>query len=439
MSPDSTTLERLDKMLELINTRKEHYKKVMIGLSFEKKEDDTLKPCYIYFEYLYDMKTNEDKNEVFNYDNFIIIKRYESVANSIDIINNIFRNETIQLAELKNINVNIETKIQTEIDVYSASQYGYKKCDWPYRYFSADYTSQSQGRIPSDLKTNLDFPIYPNGEEALLDIFKLGFPEGWSVVSNRVEIVIPDYRARINRLILSGSNIKIDIEYLSSKSDEIITKFFCRAESKILTSDNIPVIENSSSYSIDENPTKIEVQIFDTITNEMIDKRSFDYQYPGTYSGVIFEDQEMQILEMIDNGETIRTEFKSSLNPTTSSDFTQTVVAFANRYGGTIFLGVDDEGKLKNYPADEPDKIIDWISDYCSPRIEPIIQTLFQVKDNLITIVRIPEGKNKPYIHREKGILIRAGGTDRQIKLDELDEIYQEKLGSDRNNIPFYR
>lgn len=435
MSPDSTTLERLDKMLDTINKRKDQYKKVLIGLSFEKQNDDTLKPCYIFFEYLFDINEN-DKNEVLSYDNFIIIKRYISVENSIDIINSIFRNKIIQLVEFENININIETTIQTEINVYSASQYGYKKCDWPYSYFSADYISQSQGRIPRDLKTNLDFPIYPNGEEALLDILKLDLPEGWSVVTNRLEILIPDYRARINRMILAGSKVKIDVENLSLKTEEIVTKFFCRTESKILTSGNIPLTDNSSSFSIDENPIKVEVQIFDSIKNEMIDKRLFDYQYPGSYSGVIFEDQEMQILEMIDKGETIRTEFKSSLNPTTSSDFTQTVVAFANRYGGTIFIGVDDEGKLKNYPIDEKDKIIDWISDYCTPRIEPIIQTMFRVKDNVITIVRIPEGQNKPYIHREKGILIRAGGTDRQIKLDELDEIYQEKLSSD---VTFYR
>jgi len=430
MSPDSTTLERLDKMLNLINKRKKNFKKALIGLSFEKQNDGILKPCYIFLEYLQD-ESEEDENKVFNYDNFIIIKKYVSIENSITFINNIFKDEQIRLVELENISIDIKCKIQTDIYVYSISHYGYKKCDWPYLYISAEYIDQSQGRIPRDLKTNLELPIYPSGEEALLDIFELGFPEGWSVVTNRIEFIIPDYRARIKNVILTGTTVKVNVENLSIKSEDITSKYFCRTESRIFTSGNIPLTENSSSFSIDDTPILIEAQIFDSIRNEMIDKRSFDYQYPGSYSGVIFEDQEIQILEMIDNGETIRTEFKSSLNPTTSSDFTQTVVAFANRHGGTIFIGVDDDGKLINYPNDEPDKIIDWISDYCSPRIEPIIKTKFQVKDNMITIVRIPEGENKPYIHREKGILIRAGGTDRQIKLDELEEIYKEKFSPD--------
>jgi hypothetical protein len=47
------------------------------------------------------------------------------------------------------------------------------------------------GHIPWDLETNLENPVYPSGEEAIIHSFDLEYPEEWSIISPRIEIVIP--------------------------------------------------------------------------------------------------------------------------------------------------------------------------------------------------------------------------------------------------------
>jgi len=44
-----------------------------------------------------------------------------------------------------------------------------------------------------------------------------------------------------------------------------------------------------------------------------------------------------------------------------------------------------------------------------------------------VTIVEIPEGTNKPYVLNNRGIFIRRGASDRQIKRTELDDVYAKK------------
>jgi len=41
--------------------------------------------------------------------------------------------------------------------------------------------------------------------------------------------------------------------------------------------------------------------------------------------------------------------------------------------------------------------------------------------------VKVPEGTNKPYILRDRGIFVRRGPNDRRIKRTELDDIYTKK------------
>ena len=130
---------------------------------------------------------------------------------------------------------------------------------------------------------------------------------------------------------------------------------------------------------------------------------------------------------MIKRGESSNIELKNSLNPTNHDDFIDSVIAFSNSHGGTIYIGVDDKANLVGFDEDISDKVIDLIAEYCNPRIEPEINTKFPVSDKLISIVRVPEGADKPYFHRKKGILIRAAATDRQIKRRELEDIFNLK------------
>jgi ATP-dependent DNA helicase RecG len=127
---------------------------------------------------------------------------------------------------------------------------------------------------------------------------------------------------------------------------------------------------------------------------------------------------------MIDKGENVNVEFKKELS---SEEFLETVVAFANTSGGIIFLGVDDNCRIKGFKEDVKAKIIDLIADHCDPPIGVQIDSGVLIQGTPITLVKVPEGTNKPYTLKDRGIFVRRGSSDRQIKRTELDDIYDKK------------
>ena len=105
----------------------------------------------------------------------------------------------------------------------------------------------------------------------------------------------------------------------------------------------------------------------------------------------------------------------------------ETVVAFANTNGGTIFLGVSDNCRIVGFKEDEKTKIIDLIAEHCNPSIEVRIDSEVLMQGIPITLVKVREGTNKPYTLKDRGIFVRRGASDRQIKRTELDEIYSTR------------
>jgi len=69
---------------------------------------------------------------------------------------------------------------------------------------------------------------------------------------------------------------------------------------------------------------------------------------------------------------------------------------------------------------------VDLIADHCDPPIEVQVGPNVSVKGIPITLVKVPEGTNKPYILKDKGIFVRRGSSDRQMKRTELDDLYSE-------------
>lgn len=50
-----------------------------------------------------------------------------------------------------------------------------------------------------------------------------------------------------------------------------------------------------------------------------------------------------------------------------------------------------------------------------------------QLEEKDIVIVRVEEGRDKPYFVRERGPYIRAHATNRIMTRQEMDEIYEQK------------
>ena len=84
------------------------------------------------------------------------------------------------------------------------------------------------------------------------------------------------------------------------------------------------------------------------------------------------------------------------------------IIAFLNSYlGGTIYVGIDDDGSIIELCQKEKDvaesKIINWIRDEAIyPNCSEFVSIQYN-EDNVLAIHIVP-GNRKPYYHKSKGL-----------------------------------
>lgn len=135
----------------------------------------------------------------------------------------------------------------------------------------------------------------------------------------------------------------------------------------------------------------------------------------------------------LQEGEGYRVEYKESIK-----DIDRDLVAFANAAGGIILLGVSDKREVKGINITNRLKSqIQDIANNCQPKID----ISFEEFKNIL-LIKIPEGKNKPYLS-SKGFFLRVGPNSQKMARDEIlqfatdegivrfDEVINPKFGFD--------
>lgn len=138
-----------------------------------------------------------------------------------------------------------------------------------------------------------------------------------------------------------------------------------------------------------------------------------------------------QVEYIINQGEGLRIEFKEATN-SVPNDMYETVVSFSNTDGGTILLGVDDDGIVKGIDSDASVKLQKDIVTALNSRacINPSIYVqpiTVQLPDGLIMVIQIAASSQ---IHDHKGVIfIREFETDIDITCNQakVSDIYLRK------------
>ena len=119
-------------------------------------------------------------------------------------------------------------------------------------------------------------------------------------------------------------------------------------------------------------------------------------------------DEKIKLL--LQEGEGYKVEYKES-----PADIDKELVSFTNASGGIILLGVSDRGEIKGINITNKLKSqIQDIANNCQPRVG----VGFEEYDNLL-LIRIPEGKNKPY-SCSRGFFLRVGPNSQKMTRDEI-------------------
>ena len=121
--------------------------------------------------------------------------------------------------------------------------------------------------------------------------------------------------------------------------------------------------------------------------------------------------------ELVEEGKHQYLEFKESIN----NSIKEEMVAFANAEGGTILIGVDDNGNILGFSPTR--RQLDKIQDFAYS-CEPIVNVSSEVIDGIV-VIEVEESDSKP-VTCNSGSYIRKDATCRKMKAKEIRDMMEE-------------
>lgn len=140
--------------------------------------------------------------------------------------------------------------------------------------------------------------------------------------------------------------------------------------------------------------------------------------------------EEIELRSLILRGEDTTLEFKSKAILKDTHDLAAECVAFLNRRGGTLLIGVDDDGEINGFAPEELEYCASQLRSMAKDKISPpvMIDTENVVtQQGIVVMLQLDEGVDKPYQTTKGGAFyIRSGDEKRHVShRDELRCLFQ--------------
>ena len=266
----------------------------------------------------------------------------------------------------------------------------------------------------------IDLPIFPDSRAAIEKYVGIDLSQSHMY---GVIVCLPNYAARIEEINIGSKEMGIKVKPRAEELSNIVGKIYCRKNGEISQRDIVFKTE-TATVEVGFMPEHFSLAIISKVNGEIIDTRRF-YSSWELPKGITLDIPEYQLIEIIKRGETETVEFKEDVGKT--EEFAESAAAFANAKGGLMILGVDDHSNIKGLEHRDYEGIINNIlRSRCEPQVDYKLEKR-QVEEKEVLIIRILEGKDKPYTIRERGVYIRANATDRIATRFELDKFYENK------------
>ncbi len=139
-----------------------------------------------------------------------------------------------------------------------------------------------------------------------------------------------------------------------------------------------------------------------------------------------------ELKKLLASGETETIEFKENFDKETI----ETAVAFANTKGGSIFIGVSDNGKAKGVPVGK-EMLKNWanqISQSTEPRVIPEIE-VSKIAGKSVVIIWIKEFPIKPVSAKGRSFR-RVENSNRVMTMQEIAQMHFHSVGMSWDKLP---
>lgn len=134
-----------------------------------------------------------------------------------------------------------------------------------------------------------------------------------------------------------------------------------------------------------------------------------------------------ELLEIIGRGEDRKHQFKA--NVTNETSLAQEMVAFSNSGGGTIFIGVSNDGTFSQLTREDMGRLNQLVSNAASQQARPSINPQTEniaTPEGLVVRIVVPDGVSKPYMEKNGVIWVKSAGDKRKAtSREEIQRLYQ--------------
>jgi len=414
----------LRDLFSLWDSRSGLYGKVFFGSAVAKSHDKQWRNVT---SFLFPMHKSESRSTGLqaDYGDFKIVDGALSIDEAKTILTNVVERDRLSLPGIP------EVEIQASLHPNSPNQFqhsgpGRFPVFYPYYDFNFSVDQDYKGDSTHDILHSVELPVFPSASAAMESYLstRLGDSNQYSGV---LAALVPDYRGRIKEIRIGTNTVQVEIECLEGSSEkDLVGKLFVRYYSGISIATDLNFAEHKASAEIRDFPRDLLVVLLSRKNGEIVDRRSFLAGSQYVTEGVTIENPEQDIEQMIQMGESETVEFKREIPPQ-REQIAIGATALANRRGGRIFIGVADDCSIFGCKLEKPrDTITQILRSYCDPPLDVSIDEV-QIRNVPVIIVTVPEGRDKPYGVKDKGVYIRTQGTKRPATRYELDEMYAAK------------
>lgn len=131
--------------------------------------------------------------------------------------------------------------------------------------------------------------------------------------------------------------------------------------------------------------------------------------------------------------ENINTEFKEIY----VNDIKKEIIAFANTEGGTLYIGISDDGKVIG--LEKPDLVMQQTANALKDGIKPDVMPFVKISDIIledkkVVKIEVSTGTNKPYYLSDKGlkpsgVYVRKGSSSQPVSDEAIRELIIQTSG----------
>ncbi|MCK4642913.1 ATP-binding protein [bacterium] len=323
--------------------------------------------------------------------------------------------------------------------LHSVNQYSFE----PGNLFTIEGDMQLD--IPQSLLLSKDMPFYPSISEAIYGWTGLkSFKESNDSRQKKIFIFLPQKTVHFEAIRYMPKQDMI-VFYLNEEVSK--GKIFVKGAIRI--GDELVHIDGNIQRTFKIQITKDQVKEFEEIELFLIDEYSniLDYHIEKErwFQGVkrIFNEYEKGKSENVVRnaillGENEKIEFKENYKKTDNNwenEIVDTVSAFANHKGGTIYIGIKDNLEIKGVVYGKirtHDELQNYVRKILSDNLNKELEVAFKVhnfKGKKILAIQIPEGISKPYYNIFTRVpYIRRGANNMKADPDtDLKEMFETK------------